>query len=132
MQATRVGDSAATYSSRHKSDTVDLLQRGPPLAYQVHRRFAKEAQAARSSDFLDARDRLALDDHLPNLVVELEQLGHGDPSLVAGAPAAAAALAGDEAKAFACARVDTRSQQRVALGLHRRGARRTNQADQAL
>src|SRR5262245_44898665 len=84
---TEPGASATASSSRHESDTIDLLEAGRSPARELYRRLAQEAGAAAPRSVLDPPYRLAGRDHLAQLVVQQQDLGDRAAPAIAGAPA---------------------------------------------
>src|SRR4249919_3430907 len=82
--------------SRHKGDTVDLLQVGDTGPHQSDCGFAQEARTVRARGLLELPDGRARDDEFAQAVVEHHDLGDRAAALVPGAAALAAALAAAE------------------------------------
>src|SRR5690349_16456374 len=83
--ATRSGQSTAMYRSRHKSDTIDLLQRGLSFGDQGNRRLAQKAQSTTARGLLQGRYGLAVDDDLAQFIIEQQDFRDGRSAAVARA-----------------------------------------------
>src|ERR1700730_2230097 len=76
-----------TGCSFDECDLVDLAQRRRALHDPLDRRFAEKPHALFARDLLDFRGRPFLENHLPDVIREIEQLADRHPSLDARAAA---------------------------------------------
>src|ERR1700675_3273630 len=78
-------------SSRHNGDTIDLLERGFAVAYEIERNAADQPYAALLRQLLELAHRSAIDDGLAQFVIEHQELADGFAPAVAAAAAMLAA-----------------------------------------
>src|SRR5262245_34612325 len=115
--ATDAGASDIRSRSRHKRDTIDLLQGGFAESDRFECRFAQKARSVGPRRILDLPHRCALRDELPNLVVEDEELGYRLAPRVARAAAFTAAAPNPEAKVARRGRIEPRFAQDSGIGI---------------
>src|SRR5512143_1304490 len=108
-------------SLRDKSDTIDLLQSGLPCPHQFDRRLPQEVRAVVGGRFADESDRLAGDDELPNVIVQIEDLCDSLASLEPRAAALPAAKAGPKPHAFGVALAEAGRRQQLLVRTDFRG-----------